>query len=482
MNGLLNGILLAMLLTVPAAYRQKEATGPNIIILFMDDMGYGDLSCYGALDILTPHLDRMAAQGVRLTNFLSGQAVCSASRAALLTGCYPNRIGITGALFPGSPIGLSSDETTIAEMLKQKKYATGIFGKWHLGDAVPFLPTRHGFDTYLGIPYSNDMWPVDVYALPAGASKKSTYPPLPLIRNESPVDTIDNMEDQAMLTALLTDEAIRFIRENKQKPFFAYIPYPMPHVPINATAAFRGKSRQGVYGDVIQEADHHIGRILSVLKQEGLEENTIVIFTSDNGPWLNYGNHAGSSGGFREGKGTTFEGGQRVPCIVQWKGHLPEGIVSNQLCSAIDLLPTLAFYTGCALPRQKIDGVDLHQLLEGDATTSPRRTFLYYYRRNALEAVRRDNWKLVFPHASRSYAGQAPGVHGAPGPAPENVEMPKALYDLRRDPGETYDVQQSYPEIVAELEQLAATARKELGDDLQEITGKANRQPGRFHR
>lgn len=478
---LFNILFFAALMTLIGSFQRKEVMLPNIVLIFMDDMGYGDLSCYGALDMQTPHLDQMAQEGVRFTNFLSAQAVCSASRAALLTGCYPNRIGISGALFPQSSVGLSPDETTIAEMLKQKNYATGIFGKWHLGDAPEFLPTRHGFDEYLGIPYSNDMWPVDVYTMPNGATKKTMFPPLPLIRNENPVDTIENLEDQARLTKIFTDEAIRFIKKNKNRPFFAYIPHPMPHVPINASPEFRGRSKQGMYGDVIMEADHHVGRIMETLREEGLEENTLVIFTSDNGPWLNYGNHAGSSGGLREGKGTTFEGGQRVPCIMKWKGMVPEGRVINQLASAIDLLPTIAYFTGTDLPIHKTDGVNIHALVEGDVDATPRRTFLYYYRRNSLEAVRKDNWKLVFPHPSRSYTGQDPGFGGAPGKAPENVEMPRALYDLRRDPGEAYDIQAYYPEVVAELEQLASDARKELGDDLQKINGSGSRQPGKKH-
>ena len=260
-------------------------TGPNIILIFMDDLGYGDLSCYGALDIHTPNIDRLASEGIRFTNFLSAQAVCSASRAAILTGCYPNRVGISGALFPASPIGLAIEEMTIADLLKQKDYATGIFGKWHLGDSPEFLPLNQGFDEYLGIPYSNDMWPVNYDGQPSkSGTNKNRFPPLPFIRNSTPVDTISTLEDQALITSRLTDEAISFIHRNKKKSFFAYIPHPMPHVPINASAAFRGKSKQGLYGDVIQELDNHVGRIMDALKKEGLEKNTMIIFTSDNGP------------------------------------------------------------------------------------------------------------------------------------------------------------------------------------------------------
>jgi arylsulfatase len=230
---------------------------------------------------------------------------------------------------------------------------------------------------------------------------------------------------------------------------------------------------------MIMEVDHHVGRIMDMLRSTGLDNNTIVIFTSDNGPWLNFGNHAGSSGGLREGKGTTFEGGQRVPAIIRWKGHVPSGLVSNQLASTIDILPTLAAQTNVPLPQQKIDGVDLTPILKGDMDAQPRETFLYYYRRNALEAVRKGNWKLVFQHPSRSYLGMAPGFDGFPGPAPENTLMYEALYDLRRDPGEQYDVKRLYPQIVMELKTLANEARKDLGDDLQGITGANNRAVGK---
>ncbi len=453
---------------------------PNIIIIFMDDMGYGDLSSYGALDYRTPNLDKMAANGMRFTNFLSAQAVCSASRAALLTGCYPNRIGISGAFGPGSSTALAHEETTIAELLKQKNYATGIFGKWHLGDTKEFLPLSHGFDEYLGIPYSNDMWPVHYDGKPAQkGSIKTQYPPLPLIRNNTPIDTIETLEEQGLLTEKLTDAAIQFIRKNKSKPFFAYIPHPMPHVPISASPKFLGKSKQGLYGDMIQEVDQNVGRILKVLQEEGLDKNTLVIFTSDNGPWYNFGNHAGSNGALREGKGTSFEGGHRVPCIMQWKGVIPAGTVANQLASTIDLLPTIAACTGTKLPERKIDGVDLGEVVKGNMDASPRKTFLYYYRRNSLEAVRRDNWKLVLEHPSRSYLGKAPGFDGYPGNAPENVLMYESLYDLRRDPGEQHDVKSFYPEIVNELKLLAEEARTTLGDDLKNKTGTENRQAGK---
>lgn len=474
-------LLLLIACAMQAHAPVPEKRPPNIVLIFMDDLGYGDLSCYGALDIRTQNLDRLASEGIRFTNFLSAQAVCSASRAGLLTGCYPNRIGISGALFPGAKVGISSEETTIAEMLKGRGYATGVFGKWHLGDAPEFLPLRHGFDEYLGLPYSNDMWPVDFSGKPVDTShRKARFPPLPVIRGDKVVDTIADLEDQASLTARWTDAAIDFIRRNRQKPFFAYIPHSMPHVPIHASAAFRGKSRQGMYGDVIQEVDHHVGRILETLQELRLDQNTLVIFTSDNGPWLNFGNHAGNAGGFREGKGTSFEGGQRVPCLMRWKGTLPAGLVANQLASTIDILPTLAGITGAMLPVKKIDGVDIGAILKGDMTAAPRRTFNYYYRNNSLEAVRRDHWKLVFAHPSRSYLGQAPGSDGFPGPSPENVPMREALYDLRRDPGEQYDVSAQHPDVVGELRAYAEAVRNDLGDDLQKVSGKGLREPGKL--
>ena len=472
-------MLFFCLATLHQSYIPVDKRPPNIVLIFMDDMGYGDLSCYGALEVQTPNLDRLASEGIRYTNFLSSQAVCSASRASLMTGCYANRVGISGALFPGSQIGISKDEMTIAELLKQKSYTTAIFGKWHLGDSKEFLPLQHGFDEYFGIPYSNDMWPVDYAGNPAKAgSNKSQTPPLYWIKNDEKVEEIKTLEDQSLITGRITDKAISFIKKNKSKPFFAYIPSPMPHVPINASKEFRGKSKQGLYADVIQEIDYSVGRIVQTLKEEGLDKNTLVIFTSDNGPWLNFGNHAGSAGGFREGKGTSFEGGQRVPCIMRWTGTIKPGLVSNQLSSTIDVLPTIASLTGTVLPTHKIDGVDLSSIIKGDMTASPRKNFLYYYRKNSLEAVRIDNWKLVFEHPSRSYVNQAPGKDGFPGKSPENIAMPMALYDLRRDPGEVYDVKEFNPKIVQELLQLADEARKDLGDDLQQKLGANNRKPG----
>jgi arylsulfatase A-like enzyme len=456
-----------------------KATPPNIILIFMDDLGYGDLSCYGALQYRTPNLDKLASEGVRFTNFLSAQAVCSASRAALMTGCYPNRVGISGALFPNAKVGLNPDETTIAELLKEKGYSTGIFGKWHLGDRPEFLPTKQGFDEYVGLPYSNDMWPVGYDGKPtADTNRRKRNPFLPLLHNSDTLQEIKTLDDQAKLTGIYTERAVSFIKKHKKEPFFVYLPHSMPHVPIAASAKFKGKSKQGTYGDVLMEIDWSVGEIMKTLKESGLDKNTVVIFTSDNGPWLNFGNHAGSSGGLREGKGTSFEGGQRVPCLVRWKGVTPEGIICNKLTSTIDLLPTIANICGTKLPAKKIDGVDILPLLKGDMDAAPRKYFYYYYRRNNLEAVRRDDWKLVLPHEGRTYEGQVPSNDGFPGKAPENNPFPLALYDLRRDPAERYDVKEIYPDILAELQKVVEEAREDLGDDITKRTGKNVRLSG----
>lgn len=474
-------LIFCMILMSYVGFSQTKEQTPNIVLVLMDDLGYGDLSCYGALDFRTPNIDQIALDGIRFTNYLTPQAVCSASRAALLTGCYANRVGMAGALGPRSETGLAHSEVTIAEMMKQKNYATAIIGKWHLGDNQAFLPLSQGFDEYLGIPYSNDMWPMDYDGAAAKPENyKSKHPILPLIKDNDKIAEIKTLEDQSTLTGIYTDAAISFIKRNKNKPFFLYLAHSMPHVPINASKKFRGTSKQGLFGDVIQEIDDGIGRIMETLKSNGLDKNTIVIFTSDNGPWLNYGNHAGNPGGFREGKGTTYEGGHRVPFIVRWKGNIPSGQICNQLVSAIDIMPSIASICKLQLPENKIDGVSLVSIFKGDMNATPRKNFLYYYRKNSLEAVRRDNWKLVFEHPSRSYLDQAPGKDGYPGNTPENVMMPYALYDLRRDPSEAYDVKDQNPLIVSELNKLAEEARKDLGDDIQNRKGEQVRPVGKL--
>jgi arylsulfatase A-like enzyme len=454
-----------LFLLLPLAFLFQSATSltgnkkPNIVLIFMDDMGYGDLSCYGASTYRTPNIDKLAADGIRFTNFLSAQAVCSASRAGLMTGSYPNRLGVSGAFFPGAGVGIADEEVTIAEMLKEKGYATGIFGKWHLGHEKQFLPLQHGFDEYVGLPYSNDMWPVWYDGKPATGTFKEKWPALPLYDGNEEIKLIETLEDQAELTTLYTEKATDFIKRNSKKPFFLYVPHTMPHVPIAVSEKFTGKSGAGLYGDLMMEIDWSIGQIMAELKTQGLEENTLVIFTSDNGPWLNYGNHAGSTGGLREGKGVSYEGGQRVPGIMTWKGTIPSGLVCNQLTSTIDIFPTLAAITDGALPKHKIDGVNISELLEGNMNAKPRDFFAYYYRKNNLEAVRKD---------------------GYPGPNTERHEEPLALYNLRRDSGEEYDVQRLYPEIVKELQAYAAVVRADLGDDITEVKGSGRRPLGKL--
>src|SRR5438067_2547081 len=391
-----------LLLTLAAAWQALPASAaapppPNVVIVYADDLGYGDLGCYGNATIKTPHLDRMAAEGMRFTSFYVAQPVCSASRASLLTGCYPNRIGIHGALGPSSRVGISSGEMTLAELVKPKGYATGIFGKWHLGHHPPFLPTRHGFDEYFGLPYSNDMWPHHPTAKPG------TYPPLPLFENERVVNADVTADDLAQLTAQYTERAVRFIAKNKDRPFFLYVPHTMPHVPLAVGAKFKGSSAAGLYGDVIQEIDWSVGEILAALKQHGLDDKTLVLFASDNGPWLSYGNHAGSAGPLREGKGTVWEGGVREPFIARWPGHVPAGRVCDEPVMTIDVFPTVARLIGAELPKHKIDGMDVWPLLAGEpGAKCPHEAYYFYFNVGELQAVRSGRWKLMLPHGSQT--------------------------------------------------------------------------------
>lgn len=463
--------------------KPKVSSPPNIIVIFCDDLGYGDLACYGASQYQTPHLDRMANQGMKFTNFYAAQAVCSASRAAILTGCYPNRVGISGALMPWSEIGLNPEEETIAEVLKKKDYSTIAIGKWHLGNHREFLPLQQGFDQYFGIPYSNDMWPFNYDGTRASSdsnTRKSRHPELPLIEGNDKIREFRNIEEQAQITTLLTERAVKYIGEHRKKPFFMYLAHPMPHVPLAVSDKFKGKSPQGIYGDVISEIDWSVGEIVKTLDEYKLSDNTLIIFTSDNGPWLNFGDHAGSTGGLREGKGCSTEGGQRVPCIVKWPATIQAGTVCSNISSTIDLLPTFASIAGAALPSKKIDGVNILPLLKGDFEANPRNTLLYYYRENNLEAVREGNWKLVFAHPGRSYEGFQPGKGGVPGPSNENFKFEKGLYDLRRDPGERYNLIGYHPEVVERLEKIASEARNDLGDKLTDSPGINRREPGRI--
>ena len=473
--------LTALLLS---ACTQPTINSPNIVLIFTDDQGYGDVGCFGATGFTTPNLDRMASGGMRFTNFYVSQAVCSASRAALMTGCYSNRVSILGALFPGAQIGLNEEEETIAELLRSEGYATCAVGKWHLGDGQRFLPLNQGFDEYLGVPYSNDMWPVHYDGKPASEENlepghwKLTVQPLPLIEGNQKVDEIRSLEDQDELTTRYTEKAVSFIEKSAGKPFFLYFSHSMPHVPLGVSNKFRGKSEQGMYGDVMMEIDWSVGQILAALDENNVRENTLVIFTTDNGPWLNYGNHAGSTAGLREGKGTSWEGGQRVPCIMSWPGNIPEGAVCRRLAATIDLLPTIAEISGADLPQRKIDGVSILSLLMGEIGANPRQVFYYYYG-HQLEAVRKDNWKLVFPHSHRTYEGFLPGKNGWPGPTgTETAEL--GLFNLRRDPGERYDVKDLYPDVVGLLQAEAREARRQLGDSLTDVEGEEIRPSGKL--
>ena len=458
-------LLLAQILAMALQPLQAQKQPPNIILIYFDDLGFGDLSRTGAIGYTTPQMDKLASEGMFFSQFYSPQAVCSASRAGLMTGCYPNRIGFSGAMDHTSKAGLNPNEVTIAEMLKPKGYTSAAVGKWHLGHLPQFLPTNQGFDEFYGIPYSHDMWPNH-------PTTKNYYPALPLIEGTKTIDTSINM---SQLTTMFTERAVSFIQKNRKKPFFLYLAHPLPHVPLFVSEKFKGKSEQGAYGDVMMELDWSIGQIRKTLADLKLDKNTIIILTSDNGPWYNYGNHAGSNGGFREGKGGTWEGGQRVPCIISWKGTVPEGVVSNKIASAIDILPTIADITGSSLPDHKIDGVSLGAVIKGDQLADPRKTFYYYYRKNSLEAVRSGNWKLVLPHPGRTYEGYPPGKDGQPGKADENHPIEGGLFDLRRDPGERHNVYKEYPEIVAQLTKLAEEAREDLGDDLTNKLGKGRR-------
>ena len=444
--------------------RTENDTPPNFVIVFIDDMGYGDLGCYGATGFATPHLDKMAASGMRFTNFYSAQPVCSASRAGLLTGCYPNRIGISGALFPRHEVGLNAQETTIAEMLKEKGYATGIFGKWHLGHHKEFLPLQHGFDEYVGLPYSNDMWPIGVDGIRLASDKgRGSYPDLPLIEGNETIEYITTLEGQDKLTTLYTEKAVDFINRHAGNPFFLYVPHTMGHVPLGVSDKFRGKSEQGFYGDVMMEIDWSVGQIENALQENGISENTVFIFTTDNGPWLNYGSHAGSSGGLREGKTTSWEGGQRVPFIIKWPEGVPAGTICNKLGCAVDLLPSIGEIAGTSLPVLKIDGTSIVELWKGNLNAEPRDEILFYYGKNNLNGVRKGNWKLVLPHTWATYHAE-PGRDGHGGPRPKmEVESPE-LYNMMRDPGEQYNVIEYHPEKAEELMKIVEAARRELGD------------------
>jgi arylsulfatase A-like enzyme len=463
---------------------------PNIVLIFCDDLGYGDVGCFGATDIRTPNIDRLAAQGTRFTNFYVPQAVCTASRAGLMTGCYPNRVGLQGALNHESKVGIAADEYLLPEMLHTHGYATAIFGKWHLGHHPEFLPTRHGFDEFYGIPYSNDNGPLH-------GSQKG-LPPLPLIDGEK---TVAHDPDQSQFTRLFTERAVSFIERNKDRPFFLYVPHVMPHVPIFASEKFRGQSSRGLYGDVVQELDASVGQIVAAVQRTGLNDRTLIIFTSDNGPFLSYGNHAGSAGPLREGKLTTFEGGVRTPTIMRWTGKIPADRTSDAPISSIDLWPTFSWLAApnIPVPINPIDGRNVWPIIRGDKGATPERDVFFYYSGEELQAVRKGDWKLHLPHPYLTSADppgrdgrpanfekmkpEAMSVSGIRGIASRHgyvvAEQPQALYNLKSDVGETRDVAAEHPEVAGELLELAEQARADLGDGLTKRVGAGVRPVGR---
>jgi arylsulfatase A len=461
-------VITLVVILAGADYRAAGAERPpNFVIILADDLGYADVGCFGARGWKTPHLDRLAKEGMRFTDFYVAQPVCSASRAALLTGCYPNRIGILGALGPQSKHGISAREQTIAQVLKPRGYATAIYGKWHLGHHAPFLPTRHGFDDYLGLPYSNDMGPLHPTI--------KTFPKLPLFEKDK---VIEYNPDLARLTTRYTERAVRFIARNKDRPFFLYVPHTMPHVPLAVSARFKGKSKQGLYGDVVMEIDWSVGQILAALKKHGLDRRTLVVFTSDNGPWLAYGDHAGSARPLRQGKMTTFEGGVREPCIMRWPGKIAAGRVCREPVMTIDLLPTLARLARAKLPAHKIDGKDIWPLLAGKRGAKSPHEALFFYWNQELQAVRSGRWKLHFPHTYRTPEGK-PGSGGKPARVVTR-KIGLSLYDLEKDIGETTNVADKHPDVVKRLKKLADRMRQDLGDSATKQKGKGVRPPGRI--
>lgn len=458
MQNLLSVAFLLMLLcacsTKPAQLEQKS---PNFIIIFTDDQGFGDLSCYGHPTIRTPHLDQMAEEGQKWTQFYVAAPLCTPSRAALLTGRYPIRNGMTsaemGVFFPNSTGGLPPGEITIAEVLKQKQYATAAIGKWHLGHLPSFLPTQQGFDYYYGIPYSNDMnvigdWGeyLDHVDDPGFVADLETYN-VPLMENET---IIERPANQHTITRRYTEKAIAFVEANRNQPFFIYLAHSMPHIPLFAHSEFKGESKAGLYGDVIEEIDWSVGQILTKLKDLQLDQHTLVVFTSDNGPWLTFRSHGGSAGPLKAGKGTTFEGGQRVPAIFWGPGRVQPGIVTA-LGTTMDLLPTIAALSGTDTPTDRhLDGFDLSPILKGENSQSQTETF-FYWTEAQLFAVRSGKWKLhVRQMQSLTDWGES------------QVLAEPELYDLEFDPGERYDRAADYPELVDSLQSLFEAHQQEM--------------------
>ncbi len=455
-------IILLLVFLIPGliSCNKSSVEKPNFIIIFTDDQGYADLGCYGAKGFTTPNLDNMAKEGMRFTNFYVASPACSPSRAALLTGSYPVRVGVPTVLYPVSPTGLDSSEITIAEILKRQGYTTACVGKWHVGDHPTMMPTNQGFDEYFGIPYSNDMWPWR-HDYKKEKPRSELYPDLPLYLNNK---IIERNPDQNQIIKRYTEYAVQFIEKNKNKPFFLYLPHTMPHVPLGVSEKFEGKTTYGRYGDVIEEIDWSVGKILNTLRKNNLDHKTLVIFTTDNGPWLTYGNHAGKAFPLREGKGTTFEGGMRVPCIMRWTDNIPAGLVNHEMATTMDFLPTIAYLAGSQPPKDRvIDGKDIWSLMSGDADQKTPHEVLFYHWPSELQAVRSGPWKLHFPHQHRHQAGP-PGKDGNPA-GQIDASIGLSLFNLEEDIGERNNLAEKYPHIVQKLTDLADTHLKDITEN-----------------
>jgi arylsulfatase A len=434
---------------------------PNLVIVLMDDMGYGDVTPFNpSCRNRTPNLERMAREGMRLTSFYAAP-VCTPSRAQLLTGCYAKRVSLPEVIFPAAAIGINEAEHTIGALLQRQGYATMCVGKWHVGDQPEFLPDRRGFDHYLGIPYSNDMggeWD--------GATPGGKRPPLPLVRDGQVIETL-RPGDQDLITGRYTEAALDFMRSHRDVPFFLYLAHTAVHVPIHPGPQFRGKSSNGAYGDWVEEADDSVGRVLATVRELGLANDTLVLFTSDNGPWLIQGKNGGEAGPLRGGKGGTYEGGVREPTIAWWPGRIAAGSTCDAIAGNIDLLPTLVGLAGGTVPDdRRIDGCDIAPLLLGGATASPHQAY-YYFAGNRLEAVRSGPWKLAIARQSEHRAGQE---------KPATGPFTPTLYHLGDDLGETTDVAAQHPQEVERLQAFAAAMDADLGIDHR---GPGVRPPGR---
>lgn len=475
-------VLIAAALFPAMSHVQGAPRLPNFVIIFIDDMGYADIGPFGAKDYPTPHLDRMAEEGRLFSDFYTAQPVCSASRASLMTGCYNIRVGISGALGPRTEHGIHADEITLAEVCKQKGYATACYGKWHLGHHPRFLPTNHGFDDYFGLPYSNDMWPYHPEVTHLSMEERfKRWPHVPLMEGTTIANPEVTDREQNMLTTWYTERAVKFIDRNKDRPFFLYVPHSMVHVPLHVSDKFAGKSKRGLFGDVVMEVDWSVGEILAAIRRHGIEKNTMVIFTADNGPWLSYGDHAGSARPLREGKGTTFDGGCREPTVMWWPGTIPAGTVCKAPAMTIDVLPTIAHLIEARLPDHKIDGKNIWPLIKGEAVAQSPQEAYFFYNDQELQAVRMGRWKLHFPHRYRTLGGRKGGTGGKPEKYDQG-DIGLSLFDLENDPAETADVKDQHPEVVAGIEKLAGRMREDLGDSAKGIKGTGRRAPGQLQK